>query len=243
VSDEEKAARKLSGEFREDERKRTIEEASKWVETLSKRVAVDSAPISSGETCLRPVRQPVYRRHDLCTGVDTERGGILCSMNQLIGNRGGATRSSVEAAVMAVEQAAWQPSSLNICYTMTITQPISELVAKWCRIKKTFKRPQAIQWQIVDKETVDEIIFRTTNMRNRLLLELMARGGMRIGEVLSLTPGDIQERSLAIQNPKSGRPVETVYVPQKILVRLTGYVASKEIGDNERIFPISYVAA
>lgn len=110
-------------------------------------------------------------------------------------------------------------------------------------IKKTFKRPQAIQWQIVDKETIDEIIFRTTNMRNRLMLELMARGGMRIGEVLSLTPGDIQERNLAIQNPKSGRPVETVYVPQKILVRLTGYVATKEIGDNERIFPISYVAA
>jgi site-specific recombinase XerD len=41
-------------------------------------------------------------------------------------------------------------------------------------IRKIFKRPQAIQWNIVDKETVDEIIFRTTNMRNRLILELMA---------------------------------------------------------------------
>jgi hypothetical protein len=30
----------------------------------------------------------------------------------------------------------------------------------------------------------DEIIFRTTNVRNRLIPELMARGGMRIGEVL-----------------------------------------------------------
>lgn len=50
-------------------------------------------------------------------------------------------------------------------------------------IKKIFKRPLAIQWQIVDKETVDEIIFRTMNSRNRLMLELMARGGMRIGEV------------------------------------------------------------
>ncbi|MCP3890886.1 MAG: hypothetical protein GY702_18740 [Desulfobulbaceae bacterium] len=55
-------------------------------------------------------------------------------------------------------------------------------------IKKIFKRPHAIQWQIVDKETVDEIIFRTTNTRNRLMLELMARGGMRIGEVL---PGNV----------------------------------------------------
>jgi len=29
-------------------------------------------------------------------------------------------------------------------------------------IKKIFKRPPAIQWNIIDKETIDEIIFRTT---------------------------------------------------------------------------------
>ena len=110
-------------------------------------------------------------------------------------------------------------------------------------IKKIFKRPSAIQWQIVDKETVDEIIFRTTNKRNPLMLELMARGGMRIGEVLRLTPDDIQECSLSIQNPKSGRNSETVYVPRKILVRLSEYVQANSISPNGRIFPISYVAA
>lgn len=66
------------------------------------------------------------------------------------------------------------------------------------------------QWQIVDKETIDEIIFRTMNIRNRIILELMARGGMRIGEVLNLKPADIQERTLAVQNPKSGRVGESV---------------------------------
>lgn len=50
---------------------------------------------------------------------------------------------------------------------------------------------------------MDEIIFRTMNTRNRIILELMARGGMRVGEVLNLTPAAIQERTLAIQNPKS----------------------------------------
>ena len=136
-------------------------------------------------------------------------------------------------------------SILASFYNFSINTALPDLINP-CNtpvIKKIFKRPQAIQWNIVDKETVDEIIFRTTNVRNRLMLELMARGGMRIGEVLSLTPGDIQERSLTIQNPKSGRRVETVYVPQKILVRLTGYVNTREIEDNERIFPISYVAA
>lgn len=110
-------------------------------------------------------------------------------------------------------------------------------------LRKIFKRPQPVQWQIVDKETVDEIIFRTMNARNRLMLELMARGGMRIGEVLKLTPGDIQERSLTIQSPKSGKAEETVYVPRKILVRLNDYVKAKGISTDDRIFPISYVAA
>ena len=81
------------------------------------------------------------------------------------------------------------------------------------------------------------------NTRNRLMLELMARGAMRVGEVLNLTPADIQERTLAIKNPKSGRVGEAVYVPRKILVRLTDYVKTYEIGNSDRIFPISYVAA
>jgi len=66
---------------------------------------------------------------------------------------------------------------------------------------------------------------------------------LRVGEVLNLTPDDIQERSLTIQSPKSGRIEETVYVPRKIMVRLTSYVKSKNIDSGERIFPISYVAA
>ena len=119
-----------------------------------------------------------------------------------------------------------------------LTNPCNSAV-----IKKIFKRPQPIQWQIVDKETVDEIIFRTMNIRNRLILELMARGGMRIGEVLNLRSSDIQERNLAIKNPKSGRTGEIVYVPRKLLIRLNDYVKGNDIGMNDRIFPISYVAA
>ncbi len=51
----------------------------------------------------------------------------------------------------------------------------------------------------------------------------MAREGMSIGEVLNLTSTDIQEKTLlAIKNRKNGRIGEAVYVPQKILVRLSG---------------------
>ena len=34
-------------------------------------------------------------------------------------------------------------------------------------------------------------------------MELMARGGMRIGEVLKLTPSDIDDRKLIIKNQRA----------------------------------------
>jgi integrase/recombinase XerD len=55
------------------------------------------------------------------------------------------------------------------------------------------------------------------NIRNRIMLELMARGGMRIGE--------------------------TVYILRKLLVRLNDYVRANNFNGGERMFPISYVAA
>ena len=66
-------------------------------------------------------------------------------------------------------------------------------------MRKLFRSKVTVSWNIIEKETVDEIIFRTTKIRNRLILELMARGGMRIGEVLKLTFNDIQGRKLVIR--------------------------------------------
>ena len=43
-------------------------------------------------------------------------------------------------------------------------------------LKKMFKAKAATSWDILEKEVVDEIIFKTENPRNRLMLELMARG-------------------------------------------------------------------
>lgn len=56
-------------------------------------------------------------------------------------------------------------------------------------------------------------------------------------------PCDIQDRKLVIQNPKSGKPEEVVYIPRKLLERLNYYVSENNISTNERIFPISYAAA
>jgi integrase len=63
-------------------------------------------------------------------------------------------------------------------------------------------------------------------IRNRLILELMARGGMRIGEVLKLTSKDISDQKLILRDPKSGRENEIVFIPKRVAERLKGYARS-----------------
>jgi integrase len=110
-------------------------------------------------------------------------------------------------------------------------------------LRKLFRPKITIQWDTLEKETIDEIIFRTTNHRDRLILELMARGGMRVGEVLKLTPRDVQDRKLIIRDPKSGKEQEVIFIPQKVADRLKEYIRAKSINSHERIFPICYEAA
>ena len=47
-------------------------------------------------------------------------------------------------------------------------------------LRKMFRNSKPKQWKILEKEAVDEMIFRTIDNRDRLMLELMARGGMRL---------------------------------------------------------------
>jgi integrase/recombinase XerD len=110
-------------------------------------------------------------------------------------------------------------------------------------LRKLFRPTVTVRWNIIEKETVDEIIFRTTNVRNRLILELMARGGMRIGEVIKLRFCDIEDRKLIIKDPKSGKEREVVFIPKKVADRLQEYVRQNSKNPYDRIFPISYEAA
>ena len=110
-------------------------------------------------------------------------------------------------------------------------------------LRKIFREPKPNQWKILDKDVVDEIIFRTENPRNRLLLELMARAGMRVSEVLRVTPNDIEDRKIVIRDTKSGRETEVVFVPRKLADRLKAYIRAENIEPDRRVFPIKYPAA
>jgi len=110
-------------------------------------------------------------------------------------------------------------------------------------LRRLFRAGRPAQLKILEKDIVDEIIFRTQKQRNRLILELMARGGMRVGEVLKLTPMDVEDRKAIIRDPKSGKEAEVVFLPQKVADRLRRYIRENEINPNIRIFPITYAGA
>lgn len=110
-------------------------------------------------------------------------------------------------------------------------------------LRKLFRAGKLIQFKIFEKEVVDEIIFRTPNPRNRLMLELMARACMRVGEVLKLKGKDIEERKATIRNPKSGKEAEIAFLPQKVADRLQIFITNNGIKPEDRIFPITYAAA
>ena len=104
-------------------------------------------------------------------------------------------------------------------------------------LKKLFRPGKLVHWQVQEKETIDEVIFRTSKVRNRLMLELMARGGMRVGEVLKLTGGDVEDQKLVIRNPKSGKETEVVFIPKKLADRLKDYLKARGAEGSQRIFP------
>ena len=107
---------------------------------------------------------------------------------------------------------------------------------------KTFKNVCHRPRKILDKETVDEIIFKSQSVRDRLILELQARCGLRIGEVLNLIVSDVSGRKLLIQEPKSGKDAEIAFMPEHIATRLAEYITAKQLLPNDRVFPLCYTS-
>jgi len=110
-------------------------------------------------------------------------------------------------------------------------------------LKKLFRPGKLARWQIHQKEIIDETISRTTKPRNRLMIELMARDGMRVGEVLILHAANVDDQKLTIRNPKSGKTSKVLFIPKKLADRLKDYIQARGIEGDKRIFPISYTVA
>ena len=104
-------------------------------------------------------------------------------------------------------------SFFNFCISVleaTSANPCNTTV-----LRKTFRNSKPGRREILSKETVDEIIIKTPSPRDRLLMEIQAKSGLRIGEVLSLRAGDIDGRKLVLVTPKSGKESEERICPSR----------------------------
>jgi integrase len=63
-------------------------------------------------------------------------------------------------------------------------------------LSKAFKMPKQTARKILDKELVDEMIYNAKSQRDRLIFELQARCGLRIGELLKVKVNDFRKESL-----------------------------------------------
>ncbi len=110
-------------------------------------------------------------------------------------------------------------------------------------LSKTFHAPRMKQREILGREVIDEIIYRCHSARDRLILELQARCGMRIGEVLRLKASDVNGRRLTIRRPKSGSEEESAFMPETLAERVRAYLEAQNLHGDQKLFPISYSTA
>ncbi|MGB9371712.1 MAG: tyrosine-type recombinase/integrase [Halobacteriota archaeon] len=94
----------------------------------------------------------------------------------------------------------------------------------------------------LEKEQVDEILnaAKTCNHRDYLLLRFMWRTGVRVSEVINVTPKDIEHKNgvVNIRKAKGGRR-RRVPLDQDTLKMLSDYVLALNIPEDQPIFPIT----
>ncbi len=171
----------------------------------------------------------IYAQKDLETIAPDE---IFHFLETLTGNMAKSTRRLRYAQLKAFYNFIIDRCSLNM------RNPCSTSL-----LSKSFKAPKQQPHKILDRETVDEMIYNTKRQRDRLILELQARCGLRIGELLKIKGSDVSDRTITLREPKSGKETERAYMPENVSRKLAEYVKEKAINGEDRIFPICYSTA
>ena len=110
-------------------------------------------------------------------------------------------------------------------------------------VSKAFKGAKPLPRKIPEKELIDELIYNTHSMRDRLMLELQARCGLRIGESLKIKVSDVSERRILLREPKSGKEAEAAYMPEPVAKRISEYIREANLSAEDRLFPMCYSTA
>jgi len=123
-------------------------------------------------------------------------------------------------------------------YQQELTNPLDSPF-----IRKMFPLPKPKQREVISKALIDEVIFNSQSLRDRLILELQSQCGARIGEVLNIRVKDIDGRKVFVQNPKSEKDREAIFMPEQVAERLKAYIQEKGLREEDRVFKLSYGTA
>ncbi|UCG63688.1 MAG: site-specific integrase [Deltaproteobacteria bacterium] len=110
-------------------------------------------------------------------------------------------------------------------------------------MRKTYRLPKPKQREIIAKGLIDEVIFNSKNLRDRLLLELQSRCGARIGEVINIRVKDIDDRKITVHNPKSGKEAGVIFMSEQAANRLNTYIQEEALREENRVFNLCYSTA
>ena len=88
-------------------------------------------------------------------------------------------------------------------------------------------------------EEVKNLLDSCRSRRDRIIIELILLTGLRVSEVLGITPDDIDFRNRTIRIHGKGSRDRTVYPPRELLYDLRDYIADKSIERQNRIFPLT----
>jgi len=110
-------------------------------------------------------------------------------------------------------------------------------------LAKAFKTPRPVARRILERETIEELIYKAKDLRDRLIVELQARCGLRIGELLKIKAADVSDRKLILRGPKSGKESEVAFMPEQLAKRLSEYIQQGNFLPEDRVFPICYSTA
>ena len=88
-------------------------------------------------------------------------------------------------------------------------------------------------------EEVKNLLDRCEGRRDRIIIELILLTGLRVSEVLGITPDDIDFRNRTIRIHGKGSRDRTVYPPRELLYDLRDYIADKSIERQNRIFALT----
>lgn len=93
--------------------------------------------------------------------------------------------------------------------------------------------------RILSSNEIANIIGRTANDKTFMIINTLAKTGVRVSELIAITPQDIlfDEKQLIVRG--KGDKIRNIDIPNDLAILLRIFVKNKRVRTNHRIFPVT----